>query len=285
MSENSIRVRIPESNAAFLNGSGLVSPLEAQSLSPRSVPAGCNPLLDGLLAEAPVGWADELELVSLTPGETLFPAGASPTHIVFPMGGLISLLVRSGPAANAEVEVAMVGRHDLVGAAALLGAEPSAHRAVVQVGAPGYRASAASVRRLIETVPAIRSLLLRYVRMSLEEAYQLAACNSRHSLEKRLCRWLLQAHQRLESDTLPFTHDHIAQMLGVRRASVTVALHIIEGERLIRSTRGRVDLLDRTRLQMAACECCGAIAQNRRAFSFGPAAEGVERATPACATC
>ncbi|GEP07457.1 Crp/Fnr family transcriptional regulator [Methylobacterium oxalidis] len=284
MNENPIRVRFPESSAAFLNGSGLVAPMDSQSLAAPRVPTGCNPLLDGLLSEAPASWSDELELVTLTPGETLTQAGASPAHIVFPMGGLISLLVRSGPAANAEVEVAMVGRHDLVGAAALLGAEPAAHRAVVQVGAPAYRAPAASVRRLIETVPQIRSLLLRYVRMSLEEAYQLAACNSRHSLEKRLCRWLLQAQQRLESDTLPFTHDHIAQMLGVRRASVTVALHIIEGERLIRSTRGRVDLLDRGRLQMAACECCGAIALNRRSLSFGPA-DGAERAAPACVPC
>jgi len=283
MNETNIRLCIPEVSATLLNGAALVGPRDAQQAVSHRPPPGSNGLLETLLRHAPQNWAEELEAVTMTAGETLVHSGASPTYVTFPTGGLVSVLVRSGPATNAEVEVAMVGRHDLVGASALLGTDPASHRAVVQVGAPAYRVPAAAMRRLMEASPQARALLLRYVRMSLEEAYQIAACNSRHSLEKRLCRWLLQAHQRLESDTLPFTHDHIAQMLGVRRASVTVALHIIEGERLIRSTRGRVDLLDRARLQNAACDCCGAIAHNRRVLSLDGSLE--RAAAPSCAPC
>ena len=118
----------------------------------------------------------------------------------------------------------------------------------MQVPGHGYRIEAGQMRRLMDEGPAIRLYLLHFVQSFLLQIAHTAVANSQARLEQRLCRWLLMCHDRIGSDKLPITHEFLATMLGVRRASVTEAIHLVEGERLIRASRGLVTVLDRASL-------------------------------------
>jgi CRP-like cAMP-binding protein len=134
----------------------------------------------------------------------------------------------------------------------VLGDDRSPHETMVQVSGEAMRLPAADLRHAMDASPTLRNLLLRYSQAFMIQTSHTALANGRAKLEERLARWLLMAHDRIDGDELPLVHEFLAVMLGVRRAGVTVALHILEGQALIGARRGKIIVLDRQGLEEAA---------------------------------
>jgi CRP-like cAMP-binding protein len=149
----------------------------------------------------------------------------------------------------------MVGREGMVGLPVILGTDSSTTGTVAQIPGTGWRIRAAMAKQVFDTSPALHSLLLRYAQAYHSQVAQTAACNGRHTLEKRLARWLLMAHDRADSDEFPMTQEFIAQMLGVVRVSVSGVAGTLQKEHLIGYVHGRITILDRPGLEAASCEC------------------------------
>jgi CRP-like cAMP-binding protein len=178
-------------------------------------------------------------------------------QVYFPHGGFISLLavMQQGNA----IEVATMGYEGAVGSLAGLGPRRSHTRAVVQVTGTASRIAATRFRKAAEESEAIHNIIVRYGEMLLIQVQQTAACNALHEVEARLSRWLLQARDRLESNTIKLTHEFLSQMLGVRRTTVTVVANSLQRAKLIRYHRGQIEIVDRPGLEARACECYEAI--------------------------
>jgi CRP-like cAMP-binding protein len=191
--------------------------------------------------------------VVLEQGAVLQEPGERIDHVYFLHDGIISLLavMQQGDA----IETATVGREGAVGSLAGLGPRRSHTRDVVQVAGTASRISAARFRKAAEGSQAIRDVIVRYGEMLLIQVQQTAACNALHGVEERLSRWLLQARDRVESNTIRLTHEFLSQMLGVRRPTVTVVARMLQDAGLIRYHRGHIEILDRRGLEARACEC------------------------------
>jgi CRP-like cAMP-binding protein len=203
--------------------------------------------------------------------------------VVFPETGLVSLTVNTLDGGG-SAEVAMTGREGLVGAAVLLDPEAVAtHEAFVQIPGSAWRVPTQVVRAAVERSPALRERLLRYVQFLMVQTAQAAACNARHSLSRRLARWLLTAHDRVDGDELALRQETVSLMLGVRREGVNLAAHSLQHSGLIRQARGRITVLDRPGLEAAACGCYRAVRDGEarilgaRARSEAPAAVAAGR--------
>lgn len=213
---------------------------------------GKNRLLAGM-PSAFTRLAEHLELVPLTARETLFEGNSILEHIYFPHSGVICLMasMRDGVA-----ETAAIGPEGFVGFEAVLGGETAANRAIVQVSGWASRVPIAVLRSAMRDSPALRELLLRYVRFFLIQALQSVACNSLHAIEERCARWLLMAHDRAGNpNTVNLTQEFLAEVLGVHRPSVTIVARTLQSAGLIRYARGTIAITDRKGLEEAACEC------------------------------
>ncbi|MBL6456965.1 Crp/Fnr family transcriptional regulator [Belnapia sp. T6] len=179
------------------------------------------------------------------------------TAVYFPESGWASMLayLEDGDAA----EVGLIGRDGMVGLPVLLGGDSDDLEAMVQAPGTALRMDAAAFREALDSIPAFRTLLLRYALVHLGLVARTAACNGRHQLDQRLARWLLMAHDRTEGDEFPMTHELMAMMLGVRRAGVTVAAGQLSKAGLIRYRHGRIEVTDRPGLENATCECYGVV--------------------------
>jgi CRP-like cAMP-binding protein len=175
------------------------------------------------------------------------------------------------------VETAVVGREGTVGAFAGLGPWHAFTRAIVQIPATIAVISASHFQGAVSQSECIRDLVLQYKEVLLGQVQQTAACNALHPLEARLARWLLQALDRTNEHDLPLTQDAIAQMLGVRRTTVTVVANRLQESRLIRYRRGHIIVLDRTGLEDAACECYRAIHRRTDNVARAPANQSQSR--------
>ncbi|MEJ1160234.1 Crp/Fnr family transcriptional regulator [Prosthecomicrobium sp. N25] len=153
------------------------------------------------------------------------------------------------------VECGLAGFDGLAGIPVLLGMDRGIHTSVMQVGGTGHRMAAGRLRVAMDAHPDLRRVLLAYVHIFLTQSAQSAACNARHSVEQRLARWLLMSSDRTADPEVPLTHAYLSLMLGIRRAGVTVAIHVLEGEGLIRSMRGRTTIRDRAGLERRSCSC------------------------------
>jgi len=195
----------------------------------------------------------ELEFVSLPCKQIIYEAGGRIEHVYFLEDGVASLLTRM--ADGATIEVGMIGREGMVGNAALLGAEVSAQRIIIQVAATAHRIGVARCRAAFDGSAVLRREMLGYSDVLFNLSAQTAACNSLHSVERRCARWLLISSDRIRSDSVPITHEFLSSMLGVRRVGVTTTLGKLERSGLVRSERGRLTIIDRPALEGAACEC------------------------------
>jgi CRP-like cAMP-binding protein/CheY-like chemotaxis protein len=207
-----------------------------------------NRLLQGL-DEA--GWAalePYLERTSVTAGDVLHESGQRPAYITFPITGAVSLESTAG---KQHMQVALVGREGMVGASLLLDGV-AANRAVVQFGGATWRVPADQFAACLATSRELHRQLLRGVGAFIAQLSLTALANGQGTIEQRLARWLLSAVDRLDTDLLGITHDTLSHVLGVRRAGVTVALHVLEGKQALRSERRRVRILDRDRLSAVA---------------------------------
>jgi CRP-like cAMP-binding protein len=229
-----------------------------------------NRLLRALPAEAYERLLPHLEPINLATGQELWRAD-EPIHAVyFPRTCVTSLLT---PLADERaVESATVGWEGLVGVPVVLGAPTTHTEALAQIAGAAARVDAGHFRAWLAAADGASALLLRYAQVLLEQTAQSVACNRKHAMEERCARWLLATRDRVGGDSFVLTHEFLAAMLGVRRASVTVAAGILQQAGLIEYRRGRVTILDAERLEEASCECYRVVrAQHARLLGFSDA--------------
>jgi CRP-like cAMP-binding protein len=178
-------------------------------------------------------------------------------HVYFIDQGMISVvsIMRNG----AVIEVGTIGSEGMAGLAVVLGVEAMPYRHVVQVPGAARQMSASALAGELKSDGLLTKLLNRYHAAFNTQVMQGMACNGLHSVIQRCCRWLLTTQDRVGSQEFNITHDFLAQMLGVRRASVTEVLRPLQRDGLIRASRGKVVILDSKRLADASCECYGVI--------------------------
>jgi CRP-like cAMP-binding protein len=216
-----------------------------------------GPLDNKLLSSLPRGQFDLLAAhfvtESLVQGLVLIDVGDELDYVYFPHNGMLSLLavLKDGKA----IETATVGREGVVGAMAGLGLSKSLVRVVVQLPIGLTRISAAQFRKAATGSDAIRGLCIQYNEVLLSQARVTAACNAIHVIEERFCRWLLRSADRAGSSTVNLTQEFLAEMLGVRRTSVTEVAIRIQNTGAINYSRGVINILDRQALGRISCEC------------------------------
>jgi CRP-like cAMP-binding protein len=198
-----------------------------------------------------------LRFVDLPQETVLFEAGGTVNRVYFPHGGIVSLVVEL--TTGDMIEAAMIGREGVVGGLAALDHSISISRAIVQVAGAGSAAEVEAVRRLADQSAAFRTILIKHEQVLLAQSQQSAACNATHTLEARLSRWLLRCRDLLASDEIALTREFVAEMLGVRRTSVSVVANTLQQAGLIKYKRGHIRLLDLDGLQESACECYGTV--------------------------
>jgi CRP-like cAMP-binding protein len=208
---------------------------------------GCLPAAD-LNQLAPL-----LEPVDLPRGARLYEAGATLTHVYFPQTAVISLTASMQDGSSAEI--AVVGNEGVVGVCAFMGDGPSLSNAVVQRDGSGMKISARAIREASRGSASLMQGLLRYTQVLLVHMAQTSACNKHHSLDQQLCRWLLLHLDRIPGNEMLLTQEDIANMLGVRRESVSAGAVRLQAAGLIRYHRGWLAIVDRGGLEDLCCEC------------------------------
>lgn len=194
-----------------------------------------------------------LENVSLAFKQVLYEPGEPIEYVYFPNHGVVSLLTSISDSTVAEV--GLVGLEGMVGLSVFLGVDTTPLKAIVQVPGDAIRMKADVFRASVNRGVALHVLLLRYTQARIVQISQSAGCNSHHSVEQRCCRWLLMTNERVKSDRFPLTQEFLSQMLGVRRASVTVVAGRLQACGLIRYSRGQMTILDLHGLEQATCSC------------------------------
>lgn len=192
-------------------------------------------------------------MVPLPLGEVLYESGSRQRVVYFPTTAIVSLLYMLADGASAEI--AVVGNEGIIGVSLFMGGETTPSRAVVQSAGYAYRLSGKVLKEEFTRGGAMQHLLLRYTQALLTQMAQTAVCNRHHSLDQQLCRWLLLSLDRLIGNELVMTQELIANMLGVRREGVTEAAGNLQDAGLIKYSRGRITVLDRTGLEARTCEC------------------------------
>ncbi|HEY2230888.1 MAG TPA: Crp/Fnr family transcriptional regulator [Xanthobacteraceae bacterium] len=198
-----------------------------------------------------------LRIVDLPQETVLFEPGGTVGNVVFPHAGIVSLVVNL--ATGEMIECAMVGRESLVGGLAALDSNISISRAVMQVAGCASMVELEQTRRLAERSEKFRRMLVRHEQLLLAQCQQSAACNAVHPLEARLSRWLLRCRDLSASDDLALTQEFVAEMLGVRRTSVSIVANTLQRAGFIKYRRGHIRVLDATGLKESSCECYEAV--------------------------
>jgi CRP-like cAMP-binding protein len=201
----------------------------------------------------------QLEVLDMEVRHCLFEPDRPSQYVYFPQSAVISIhqKMREG----AAVEIASVGREGMVGLEVFLGGEQTPASAFCQIAGRAARIGAAAFREVVRDSAPLTALLLRYTQATLTELGQSVACNRVHSLEERCARWLLTTHDRVPGNRFDLTQEFLAEMLGVRRPSVSIAASILQRAGFIRYSRGRIEIVDRAGLESAACECYGVLAR------------------------
>jgi CRP-like cAMP-binding protein len=219
-----------------------------------------NRLLAALPREEYRKLLPHLELKALPFGSTLSGPGVPIEHAYFPTTAIVSLVTPiEGHGAE---EVAVVG--GMIGVSLVLegaGAHGPPYRAIVYSPRYAYRVRADELVRKFDACPEVQHLLLRYTQPLISQIAQTAICNRHHRVEQQLCRWLLQRLDRSRGFELPMTQQWIADLLGVRRESVTQAMHALQCAGVVRCLRGRMTVLNRSALERGACECYADVAK------------------------
>jgi CRP-like cAMP-binding protein len=195
----------------------------------------------------------KLELVRLKLHQVIHEPGETIKSGYFVNSGLISVLAVQPD--GKSVEVGLIGKEGFVGLPLLVGYRTSPTRTVTQGDATAYRCGVDTLGDFVRQFPELGQQIHRFGQKLAMQSTQIAACNRLHDVEERLARWIVMSQDRILSDTLPLTQEFLAQMLGTRRSSVTVAAGILQKAGLISYTRGNVTILNRQKLEDAACDC------------------------------
>lgn len=210
-----------------------------------------------------------LSSVQLARGSVLAEPGVEVAHAYFPLSGAISLLVvmRDGKA----IETGTVGREGVVGAVSGLEPCTSQVRAIAQMPMFARKIAATELRKAVSSSRAIADLCIRYNEVLLTQARIGSACNGLHTIEARVCRWLLQACDRAESETIQLTQSSLAEMLGVRRTTVTDIANKIQATGAISCSRGVIRIIDIQAVKALSCECYEALREQTPLAGTPPA--------------
>ncbi len=222
-------------------------------MSAKQRVSSSNRLLAALPAQQRDRFLADCTPVNLDLGSILHEEGERIRHVYFPTESFISMLATVD--GHSRLEVGMIGNEGMCGHAPILGATVAPLRALVQGAGAAWRMDTAVFRRHLENMPVLRQLFGRYVNVQIRQLAQTAACTRFHVVEKRLARWLLMIGDRAHADSFVITQAFLAFMLGVRRAGVTKAAGTLQSAELILYSRGNMTILDRNRLEAAACAC------------------------------
>lgn len=228
--------------------------LTAPTVAPELTYAVANRMLAAL---APAG-RDRLlanaVMVDTLPGDVLHEPGHPVPSVFFPLSCVVSCMTVLGD--GSAVETATIGREGMVGTFQALGDDRNPNeRAMIQMGGHLLRVDATEFRAELQRDPRLGEAIGAYVRALLIHISQSVACGTAHSVRERLSRWMLHTSDRVASDDVELTHEFLAHILHVRRASVTVALRQLQDMGLVATRRGGTTVLDREGLAQQACEC------------------------------
>jgi CRP-like cAMP-binding protein len=236
-----------------------------------------NLLLSSLSAESREFLMDASTAVPLPLRTSLYEPDETPAFAYFVTSGIASVVTTVHDGGTAEV--GLIGREGVVGALHLLGPAPVPTSCFIQVAATGRRIPLPELRKAFQSSPEIRQRILEFVQSEILSLAQLAACQRLHEAEERLARWLLMAQDRMQSETLNFTQEFLAMMLGAQRTTVTAVAGSLQQSGLIEYRRGNVKILNRENLEAAACQCYQ-ITKNlyhnlyKRSLTNGPGVNG-----------
>lgn len=211
-----------------------------------------------------------LTLIKLERGDVVAKPQSVIEQVYLPHSGILSLVVEL--ASGEKVETAIIGRDGVFGANQALNDKVSLNGALVQVSGEFSTIAVKQLRDLALDMPAFRKLLIGFELFMFAQAQQTAACNALHQLRERTCKWLARM-QELAGDELSLTQEFLAQMMGVRRASVSAVAQDLQRSGLIEYHRGKVKIIDRHRLHLACCECHRDIIENYKIMTDPEASE------------
>jgi CRP-like cAMP-binding protein len=186
-------------------------------------------------------------------GDVLYDPGRAPAFLYFPTTAMVSLVYTLANGLTGEMGV--VGCEGVVGVALFMGGASTTSQALIQSAGSGFRLRAAVMHEEFQRGGAFHKLLLRYTQALLTQIAQTAVCNRLHSIEQRLCRWLLLTQDRVPPGEVRMTHEFIGQMLAVRRESITLVARRLQAMGVIRYTQGHITIVDRQGLEARVCEC------------------------------
>jgi len=248
MTDIRIRNKLSEQDPPFIDGHALENEI-LRALSPRE-----RELI-----------LPNLTFVDLPTHTVLHEPGEAIKFGYFLNSGLASVLTVMSE--GKSVEVGLTGKEGFVGLPLVVGFSTSPTRTVIQIAATGFRINTKNLEQAMHVSTSLMGFLQRYVQVLGMQSTQVAACNRLHEVDERLARWLLMCEDRIGSKFVPLTQEFLAHMLGTRRASVTVAAGILQKAGLITYQRGHVNIVDRIRLEAAACECYRMMQQQNRKWS------------------
>ena len=216
-----------------------------------------NHLLATLLPEEFERLKPDLQPITLSLGEVIYESQAFMEYVYFPTTSHVSLLYTMVDGGTAEV--GLVGNEGMVGIALFMGGDTTPNRAMVQGSGEAFRLNGATMRDEFKRGGQFQHIMLRYTQALITQISQTAVCNRLHSVEQRLCRWLLMTHDRTRADELQMTQEFISNMLGIRREGVTVAAGRLKDVGAIAYVRGHIKILNREALELRVCECYGVV--------------------------
>lgn len=224
-----------------------------------------------LLAALPSGtlaqMGSHLRQISIAQGAVMYEPGDAVDDVYFPQSGMISLLVVTK--GGNSVETSTVGREGAIGLQCAFGPRRSFTRATTQIGGRFLAIRAKRFEQIALDDAPLRTLIGRYTEILWAEAQQIAACNTAHDAASRLARWLLQCADRIGSDKLALTQELLAQMLNVRRTTVTLLAQALQHKGLIKYSRGQITIVDRDGLEREACECFHVLHHDKLPHTIG----------------
>jgi CRP-like cAMP-binding protein len=212
-----------------------------------------NRLLDALPSEELEKLRTIWDVIALGPAEEMYREGGPLSHVHFPVSGIYSIVVGFGD--GKVVEAATIGNEGMIGIAAVLGLGFSPKTATTPVPGSCLRLPVRALWPYLQPGRSLGRLLHRYAAFALQNACQTAACNAVHSAQARMCRWLLTNQDRLGGELLTLTHELLAQLLGLRRQTVTIIAGTLQAAGYIQFQRGVVRVLNRSGLESLCCEC------------------------------
>jgi CRP-like cAMP-binding protein len=227
-----------------------------------------NQLLGAMEAASRKRIAPHLEPIRLKLGSVVCEAGGLLKHAYFPQGTVLSLLtvLENGSA----IETANIGREGAFGLFAAMYSRVSFNRCIVQLEGHMVRCPIELLQAEFKNSENVRNLFVSFSETLLSQVQQTVACNAMHTTEERMCRWLLMMHDRAEGETLTYTHEFLAHILGANRKSVTLAAQSMQAAGLISYRRGTIQVLNRRGLEKASCECYAIVKERFDAFLTPP---------------